>query len=497
MTLSRRTFFKLTGAATISGLVASVPWVGAHPTKAAPNRDALHVLNRATWGATPQDIALIEQIGIGAWLDGQLDWQNIPDPLIDAHLYFYPFLLGTPTEVEAVVAADYGRGEHGFLWSRLYRAANSSRQLYERAVEFWTDHFNIPSPDLLTMKIVDDNTVIRPHALGRFVDLLRASATSPAMLMYLDNAGSYADHPNENYARELMELHTLGVDGGYTEKDVKEVSRILTGWTLNWDAGWPAPYIFNPDLHDWGQKTVLGHVFPEGRGEEEGMELLEFLAAHPSTARFISAKLIRFLVADQPPDALIDSTADVFIRSGGHIPSMLRHIFLSGEFYEHVGTKFRRPTDLLVAMLRALRPGMRLEDSDWLIWELEPLGHTPYRWFPPNGYPHHSMAWINTGALLARWNLAFTMARTDEGWYDGIRFDPDQMCPDATTAGEWVDQAADAILHAPLADSERQWLVDLIGEDMGESRPLDDELRLNRSSTLYGLLMSSPYFQWM
>jgi len=327
--------------------------------------------------------------------------------------------------------------------------------------------------------------------------MLRASATSPAMLIYLDNASSYADHPNENYARELMELHTLGVDGGYTEADVKEVSRILTGWTLNWEAEWPAPFIFNPDLHDWGEKTVLGRVFPEGRGEEEGLELLDFLAAHPATARFISTKLIRFFVADQPPDSLVNSTADIFERSGGHIPSVIRHIFLSGEFYEQVGTKFRRPMDILVAMVRALRPALRLEDSQWLTWELEALGHMPYRWFPPNGYPHHSMAWINTGALLARWNLAFTMARTDEGWYDGISFDRNLMCPHASTVGEWIDQAADAILHAPLADSERGWLIELVGEGGGESVPLTDELREYRSSTLYGLLMSSPYFQWM
>ena len=496
MTLSRRTFLKMTGATALTGLVAAVPWVGAHPAQAAPNRDALHVLSRATWGATPPDIALIEQLGIEAWLDGQLDWQAIPDPRMDAYLFFHPILMAAPPDIIKAVEEDYGRAYHSLVWTRLYRAAHSNRQLYERAVEFWTDHFNIPSPDILAGKILDDRTVPRTHALGRFSGLLRASATSPAMLYYLDNATSVVAHPNENYARELMELHTLGADGGYSEKDVKEVARILTGWTLDWEGEWPA-FVFNGDIHDWGEKIVLGRIFPAGRGIEEGHDLLEFLAAHPSTARFISFKLIRFFVADQPPDSLVDSTADLFARTSGHIPSLIKHIFMSAEFYEQVGTKFRRPTDLLVAMLRALRPGLSFTNSQWLLYELEPLGHVPYRWFPPNGYPHHSMAWINTGALLTRWNLAFTLARTDEGWYDGLRFDRNLMCPDATTVGEWIDQASDAILHAPLAESERGWLVDLIGEGAGERVPLTEELRLYRSSTLYGLLMSSPYFQWM
>jgi uncharacterized protein (DUF1800 family) len=456
----------------------------------------LHVLSRATWGATPQDLALIEQIGIEAWLDAQLAWRRLPDPIIDAHLFFYPILSAPPLDIIAGVDKDYGAAEHALLWTRLYRATHSSRQLYERVVEFWTDHFNIPSPDILAGKILDDREVPRTHGLGRFSELLRASATSPAMLIYLDNATSYAEHPNENYARELLELHTLGVDGGYSETDVKEVARILTGWTLDWEGEWPA-FTFNPYLHDWEKKIVLGKVFPAGRGIEEGYELLDFLAAHPSTAQFIAFKLVRFFVADQPPASLVNSAADVFTRTDGHIASVVKHIFLAPEFYNHIGTKFRRPTDLMVAMLRVLRPAMTLQDSAWLMWELEPLGHMPYRWFPPNGYPHHSAAWINTGALLSRWNLAFTLARTDEGWYDGIQFDRALMCPTSQTVGQWVDDASDAILHAPLAESEREWLINLLSEGVGGDVALTEELRLNRSSTLYGLLMSSPYFQWM
>lgn len=494
--LSRRTFFKLAGATALTGLAASAPWLGAHPAKAAPNRDMLHVLNRATWGASPHDLSLIEQIGIEAWLDGQLAWQQLPDPLMDAHLHFYPILSASPVHIMQGVEKDYGAAEYALLWTRLYRATHSSRQLYERVVEFWTDHFNIPSPDVLAGKILDDREVARTHGLGYFADLLRASATSPAMLLYLDNASSYAEHPNENYARELLELHTLGVDGGYTEADVKNVARILTGWTLDWEGEWPA-FTFNPYLHDWDKKIVLGKVFPEGRGVEEGYELLDFLAVHPSTARFIAFKLIRFFVTDDPPESLVSSTADVFLGTGGQISAVVKHIFMSAEFYDAIGTKFRRPLELMVAMLRALRPAMTLNDSAWLMWELEPLGHMPYRWFPPNGYPHHSAAWINTGALLNRWNLAFTLARTDEGWYDGITFDARLMCPDAQTVGQWIDHASDAILHAPLAPSERDWLVNLVSEGGGEDVPLTEELRLYRSSTVYGLLMSSPYFQWM
>lgn len=494
--LSRRNFLKLTGATALTGLIASAPWVGTHPTLAAPNRESLHVLSRATWGVTADDIAAIDSLGIEGWLDQQLNWRSLPDPQVESYLLQYPILRAAPLDIISSVEKDYGQAAHALLWSRVYRTVYSTRQVYERVVEFWTDHFNVPSPDILAGKILDDREVIRTHALGNFGDLLRASATSPAMLYYLDNASSQAEHPNENYARELLELHTLGVDGGYTENDIKEVARIMTGWSLDWEGEWPA-FKFNPYMHDWDKKVVMGKLFPAGRGIEEGQDLLDFLASHRSTARFIAFKLCRFFVADQPPESLVDSTAAVFERTNGHIASMVRHIFLSPEFYGHIGTKLRRPLDLMAAMLRAMRPALTLTHGQWLMWELEPLGHVPFHWFPPNGYPHHSRAWLNTGALLGRWNLAFTLARTDEGWYEGVRFDRDALCSDAQTVGEWVDQAADLFLHAPLAPAERDWLINTIGGWGGGDVPLTEELRLNRSSTLYGLMMSSPYFQWM
>jgi hypothetical protein len=192
----------------------------------------VHLVNRLTYGARPVDLERVRTLGEAGYLEWQLAPESIPDADVDAFLGRHPVLLADVAGIRRALDDDYGDVVKQVLWAKLYRAVASERQLYEKMVEFWTDHFNVPGPDRVPEKLLDDREVARAHALGRFRDLLLASARSPAMLQYLNNASSHRDHPNQNYARELLELHTLGVDGGYTERDVAEVARCFTGWTL-------------------------------------------------------------------------------------------------------------------------------------------------------------------------------------------------------------------------------------------------------------------------
>src|SRR5258708_18906890 len=208
------------------------------------------------------------------------------------------------------------------------RATYSERQLYEIMVDFWSEHFSIwhqKEQDKL-FKTVDDREVVRKYALGKFRDILGASAKSPAMLIFLDNAKSNKQHPNENYAREVMELHTVTI-GNYTEDDVKEEARCFTGWTVQGLKGTnPGQFVYNAKIHDDGQKTVLGHTIPAGGGIQDGETVLDILASHPGTSKHIASKLARRFIGDDPPENVVNA-ADAFLKSGGHIPTVLRVIF--------------------------------------------------------------------------------------------------------------------------------------------------------------------------
>ncbi len=494
MQVTRRDFLKLSGlTVTALGMGQAVRWTGVHPVYAAEQAPAVHVLNRLTWGIRSDDLARIEALSIEGYLDWQLNPDSIDDPLIDEFLAAHPVLTASPQEIARAQNEDYGSVHDLALWHRLYRAIYSERQLYELMVEFWTDHFNIPIADLVTEKVVDDREVIRRHALGRFRDLLLASAQSPAMLYYLNNASNEKEHPNENYARELMELHTLGVDGGYTEQDVKAVARILTGWTVNDATG----FVFDRDRHDDGEKTALGTVFPAGRGIEEGLQLLDMLAAHPSTAHFIATKLCRRFVSDQPPAGLIDSAAQVFLASDGDLRQVMRHILMSNEFMQSPNQKLRRPLDVLVAILRVLRPGLDVGDPNIpVFWFLEPMGQLPFYWHPPDGYPDHAAAWISTNGLLNRWNAAMLLPLASDGWYENITLDLNAVIPPTATVGELVDTASRLVLAGDLVPEDREHLIYYLSDYGDPNQPAGDALRAERLASLVGLLMASPYFQW-
>jgi uncharacterized protein (DUF1800 family) len=394
--------------------------------------------------------------------------------------------------------------------SRILRAVYSERQLNEVMVDFWTNHFNVfmnKGADRWLLTSYDRDT-IRPNALGNFYDLLLATAESPAMLFYLDNFQSVSPNANlgngpngnqmrrgqaghdplrellrggrnarlmtnnpqqqrpqqqqqarrginENYARELMELHTLGVDGGYTQKDVQEVARCFTGWTIFAPRGGAAAaqgvmngrladmlrenagkFQFNPRAHDDGEKIVLGHKIPAGGGVKDGLMVLDILAHHPSTAKFIATKLARHFVMDDPSPALISSVAAAFTKSNGDIRETLRAIFFSPEFNsaEAYRAKIKRPFELTISAIRTLgadtngAPGIH----QWIARMGEPL----YGFQTPNGYSDTAENWVNTGALLERLNFGLALASNR---IPGTRVDLSKFVGDSAK-GETVDK---------------------------------------------------------
>lgn len=459
-----------------------------------PRSPELHVLSRITWGVTPRDVERIRQMGIREYIEWQLNPEAIPDPVVDDFMLKRQILSMSAAQLRPIAEQQYGFVYTTLLWARLFRAAYSERQLYEMMVEFWTDHFNIPLEDYLTEKTIDDREVIRKHAMGNFRDLLFASAQSPAMLMYLDNDVSDKEHPNENYARELMELHTLGVNGGYTERDVVEVARALTGWTVRYDRD--NMFFFDMNMHDTGEKTVLGVTMPAGRGIEDGLQVLDILAYHPSTARFIAQKLCRRFIADFPPESIVQSTAEVFFNTGGDIRATMRHLLLSDEFMNAYGQKFRRPLDFVIATLRVLRDGLDVDNTYTFIEPLEGMGQLPYAWHPPNGYPDVTDAWLNTNGLLYRWNLALNMALAGEGYLEGVALNLDAIIPPAATVGELVDVTVERLLPVSFPPDLRQLLINLINRNGDPAAPVDERLRRQYLPILVGLVIASPQFQW-
>lgn len=494
MGVSRRDFLKVGG---LSGLGLSLggllSFANAPAVYAQQSDPKYHVLNRTTWGIRPADIAKVDELGIEGWIDYQLNYENIPDPIVDTFISQRRVLSMDIDELETFAGDNYGVAFEALLWGRIYRAAHSERQLFELMVEFWTDHFNVPAPDYLGVKMIEDRDVIRKLALGKFRDLLFASVSSPAMLQYLDQAVSSKEHPNENYAREVMELHTLGVDGGYTETDVTELARALTGWTLSDNY---RHFEFEMEMHDTDAKTLLGVNFPAGRGVEDGLQAIDILARHPSTAQFIAKKLARRFVADQPPQSLIDSTALKFIETDGDIRATMRHLLTSDEFMASSGQKLRRPMEFVVALMRILNPGLEVTAVYKIIERVEQMGQIPFHWFPPNGYPDVAGAWLNTNGLLHRWNMALNIALAGDGLFEGATMNLDAVLPMSATVGEMVDSATSRILHVELPSNERQLLVEFVSRRGDETQAVDADLHYTKLPSLLGILMASPYFQW-
>jgi uncharacterized protein (DUF1800 family) len=318
---------------------------------------------------------------------------------------------------------------------KLLRAVYGARQLEEVLTDFWFNHFNVDARKIEDRPVIleYERDVIRPHVLGRFRDLLGATAKSPAMLFYLDNwlsaappappqrrPGGPSRPPapkpatagrglNENYGRELMELHTLGVDGGYTQRDVVDVARSFTGWTLG-DPHAGTGFVFNDKMHDHGAKRVLGHGIKPGRGIQDGEQVLDLLARHPATAHFIATKLVRHFVGDDPPAALVEHVAKVFSRTDGDLREVMRAILTSREFYAEAAfrAKVKTPFEYVASALRATNAS--ITNARGFVNTIAAMGEPLYQCQPPTGYGDRASAWMSTGALVSRLNFALGLA---------------------------------------------------------------------------------------
>jgi uncharacterized protein (DUF1800 family) len=422
---------------------------------------------------------------------------------------------------------------------KLIRAVDSQRQLQEVMTDFWFNHFNIFWDKGFDRWMTTDFEMksIRPHTLGKFEDLLMATAKSPAMLFYLDNFLSSTPNPrparqalyggpfegvrrpplgpgqgvapnpqkrkpgiNENYARELMELHTLGVDGGYTQKDVQEVARCFTGWTIDQPRK-VAKFIFRPRIHDDGEKTVLGRRIPAGGGERDGEMVIEILAHHPSTAKFISTALVRRFVSDTPPQPLVDKVAQVFMETGGDIREMMRTILSSREFNsaDAYRNKIKSPFELAASAIRAM--GGETDGSPALGQLIAKMGEPLYRYQAPTGYPDRASQWVNAGALLQRVNFSLALsANRIPGTtvrLDGVS----SGLPVANATSNAMDRAIMELLDGDITGQTRAILEKQFKEDTeplrqitgeGPGAPIDRGSSMGRDSSRQGDSSGQP-----
>ena len=558
-----------------------------------PWQKAVHVLNRLGFGPRPGDVERVEKMGIDAYIRQQLAPEKIDDAAAEkavaeldtlkmdsSHLMdeYYAdirrFLQqqrtsGDAAEMKLRFGVDIPKsrttktppkppqfsleelGKRDALrclgelqQAKILRAALSERQLNEVMVDFWSNHFNVDirKNDCRALKMTEDRDVIRPHVLGKFRDLLGASAKSPAMLKYLDNAENsvprersaiekaviefYVSYklgisgtglipdkegPNENYGREILELHTLGVDGGYTQKDVQEVARCFTGWGVSGSYG---SFEFKLDRHDKGAKTVLGVKIPAGDGIKDGEKVLDALARHPATARFISRKLCQRFVADDPPAALVERAAKVFTESDGDIRRVVETIVTSEEFFSPAAfrAKIKSPLEYAVSAVRATgasfipaEPPMKkargtIEGAatlgygnenlsklkrKTLNWSIYEMGEPLFACAAPTGYPEKSSKWVSGGALIDRLN--FAVALTEQNVSD-VRFDPASLIKgvDSDHPKEVLERLSDVLLPGGMTDSTRRTL---------EAKALPKDGGTANIAKLTALILGSPDFQ--
>jgi uncharacterized protein (DUF1800 family) len=502
---------------------------------------ALHLLQRFAHGPLPGQVEGVARQGVLAWFEAQLRADGRDDPVLAERERGYEALTldaddwarrfaamrraarerraemrqagadgETPPPADSVVArAKRGmrvpeRVEARRLLDQVRglavtRAVLAEHQVREVMADFWFNHFNVylakGADRFLLPLYVED--VIRPRVLGRFEEILAATARSPAMLYYLDNVQSVAPAEarrrgpaprakrrgiNENYARELLELHTLGVDGGYTQQDVVEVARIFTGWGMRPpDRG--GTFVFRPGVHDFGEKEVLGARFPAGHGEDEGLRLLALLARHPATVRHVCRKLCTRLVRDDPPDGCVDAAVAAWTKSDGDLRAVLRAIVRAPDFWAAgaVRSKVKTPLEFVVSAARAVRAdpdaSARLADA------VGRLGQPLYLQPSPAGYPERQEDWVNSGALLGRMNFAVALAA---GRQPGATVDLDAIVPARSDHAALVAAVDESILGGAMSANTRRVILEQIADLPGAERA---------RALAVGLALGSPEFQ--
>ena len=442
----------------------------------------MRLLHRTTYGPTSDDVTWMAALGYDAYLNWQLNYETIGDPEVEARL---AALTTVPLAPFSLYQADSALVQRELAEATIMRRTFSNRQLFERMVEFWADHFTTNIGQVSILKNLEDRDVYRRNALTTFAQMLNASASSPAMLVYLNNTqsdGRPGRTPNQNYARELMELHTLGVNGGYTQTDVVEVARCFTGWRAFGNTGDPraGTFFYDPNRHDNGSKLVLGVPIAAGGGFNDGLNVLMILSNHPSTARFVSRKLLRWLLTYDPPTTLVDDIAGEFTRTGGNIKALVRRI-LSYENVLWAPLLFKRPAHLIISALRVLRANMTSFNTIRGTY-INSSGNAPFAWGPPDGYPHAFDYWA--GLPLPRWNYAFNLANNG---ISGAGVDLSVHLIGATTAAPIADRIEQLIFAGEMPPADKAALIAYLRPDPPTSSRIRDA---------FGLALSSPGFQW-
>jgi uncharacterized protein (DUF1800 family) len=542
----RRLAVALLAAGVLAGCGASVAGVVAgagaapRPAVAAPGDDGaiLHLLHRLTFGPRPGDVERVRAVGAPAWIERQLRADTIEDAATERALAELASLRMSIPEAlrqyprpdrelrEKLQSGRLTRQEMMEMYpperrpfritaelqaAKTLRAVTSERQLQEVMVDFWFNHFNVfaGKGDVRWYVSAYERDAIRPHALGKFKDLVSATARHPAMLFYLDNWLSaredfaVAEGPgrgrraglNENYARELMELHTLGVEGGYTQQDVREVARAFTGWSIERPRV-EGRFVFRAAMHDIGEKVVLGQRIPAFGGERDGERVIEILTRHPSTARFVAGKLVRRFVADTPPPALVERVAATYLTTDGDITAMLRTIVASPEFWSHDArrAKIKTPFEFVTSATRALAARVDARGAGELAQASGEIGQPLYQAQPPTGYKDTAEVWVNTGALLARMNFALALA---SGRYPQVSVDLGALVAggDRREPATVLDRLLAALVGQPTRET-RAVLAAELGNPQITRLTTDDRGPADTDvAKLAALVIGSPEFQ--
>ncbi len=526
------------------------------------DQQAAQAVNRMTFGPRPGEVQRVNAMGTDRWIERQLAPEQISDAALDGVMQGLPVwamspkalvdsfppqdiyirnlrtargmapnaqLVMTPDDSVAFKSMN-DRGNqyfNQFQAAKVLRAQMSERELVEVLTDFWENHFSVYAGKMPTRYTLleYDRDVIRPRVLGKFRDLLGAVAHSSAMLYYLDNFQSAADSNhmtlpeirqaektgrrpvnhrrnglNENYGRELLELHTLGVDGGYTQKDVIAVARALTGWTLN-DPRAGGEFVFKEGMHDAEPKIVLGHTLAPGRGEEDGEEVLDIVARHPATAHYIAFKLARRFVSDTPSTALVDRAAETFRRTDGDLRAVMRTILTSPEFFSRAAyrAKVKDPFELVLSARRIMNASP--DTSASTAYQIQRMGEQLFGHLAPNGWPETGDQWINAGSLLDRINFGVQVGS------GRLRFAPAEQWPgwallSAMPLDRQVDGIVDQLLGGNASPDTRSILFK--GQNPLVAKPATDTAMAAAAPVapvrpslkdLLGIALGSPEFQ--
>ena len=451
----------------------------------------LHLARRATFGPRPSDLVDLRTLGIDAWLSRQLAPETIPDGAADEAWALFPLAGASVDAIRAALPAFSWDAEWKTAQATLARQILSQRQLYEQVVDVMANHVHVAVPseawDSTPSYITE---VIRPHAMGRYRDLLLAAMRHPAMMQYLNNDVSSKALVNENLGRELLELHTVGL--GYTEADVVASAKVLTGRMVE-----NGSFRYRPEYHWTGPLRIMGWSSANptaAEGLAVGDDYLTYLAGHPSTARNVATKLAVRFVSDSPPASLVDRMAAAYLAHDTDLRAVLDCLFRSPEFWASTGQKTRRPLEDVVGAARVLDlqpgPGTRAV-IETLYWVVRSNGHAPLGWDPPNGYPDVAAAWTNAGSLVNRWSMHRALVNN---WWQGmtVTLMVDAVPWQGLTAGQWVDALSLRLLGQTMTPARRDVVV-AVANGIGPSAPAVEASWW--AWTLIPLILDSPYFQ--